>query len=201
MPQQTLPAADPGLPISRRDIERHVDALIDLLDTLDGDSDLEPDLAGYSTGMDSREGDDSDDEPSLGWRGPSGWLGESTNQDTPDFHANADCGRDLEDEHDGREPDVDDEWSLGWTAATDQDTVGRGAAFDNDRELDQADLEPSLGWNNETGRNHGGSTILDGEAGSPEWPAEHPTWQPPTRRVVAPPVPVIPMSMCRRVGR
>ncbi len=207
MPQPRLPAADPGLPLTRRKIEQHVDASIDLLDTLDPDPDLEPDLAGYSTGMDSREGDDpdlepdSDDEPSLGWQGPSGWLGESTDQSMPDFYANADAGCGLEDEHGGGEPDVDDEFSLGWTAAANQDTAVQDSVRSDDREFDEAELEPDLGWHNETGRNYVGSPILDAEATSPEWPAEHPQWQPPTRRRVAPPVPVIPMSMCGRVSR
>lgn len=71
----------------------------------------------------------------------------------------------------------------------------------DDREFDEADLEPDLGWHNETGRNYVGSPILDGETTSPEWPAEHPTWQPPKHRVVAPPVPTIPMSICKRVSR
>jgi hypothetical protein len=30
-------------------------------------TECEPDLTGYSTGMDGREGDSADDEPSLGW--------------------------------------------------------------------------------------------------------------------------------------
>lgn len=115
MPQLTLPASADGLPLTRRDIEQHVDALIDLLDTLDADPDLEPDLGSG----DDREGDDpdledgADSEPALGWTGAS-CSPENQSQDGPAFCLNADAGRDLEDEHDGREPDVDGEASLGW---------------------------------------------------------------------------------------
>jgi len=96
MPQPRLPAAAEGLPISREQLERHVEALIDLLDTLDTDPDA---------------------EPSLGWTdafwGP-------TNQATSDFTANANGGDDREEEHDGAEPSEDAEPSLGWTESPKQ---------------------------------------------------------------------------------
>lgn len=145
------------LPVTRRQVEAQIDVLIDLLDTLDPDPDLEPDLAGYSTGMDSREGDDpdledgADSEPSLGWQGPSGWLGESTNQSTPDFCANADTGRDLEDEHCGAEPDIE-EGSLGWPEVVCQDGANWNGGYHGDKEDEHdgrepdVDAEPSLGW-------------------------------------------------------
>lgn len=164
---------------SRKRREALIEILIASLDTLDPDPDAEPDL---------------------GWRGPTGFLGESTDQSAPDFCLNADAGRGLEDEHDGGEPDIE-ELSLGWPEVTTQDRDGWHGGCDGDAELDQADLEPELGWCNETGRNHVGSTFLDAEAGSPEWPAEHPTWQPPTRRRVAPPVPTISIRDCVRVYR
>lgn len=41
MPQSSLPASAEGLPISRETIERHIDALIDLLNALDTDADLD----------------------------------------------------------------------------------------------------------------------------------------------------------------
>ena len=91
MPQLTLPAADIGLPISREQIERHVDALIDLLDTLDADP---------------------DDEPSLGWQ-TGNQSPEHHVQDAIDFTGNANAGDDREDE-DEREPSEDGEASLGW---------------------------------------------------------------------------------------
>jgi hypothetical protein len=91
MPQPHLPPAAEGLPTTRQDIERHIDALIDLLDSLDTDPDA---------------------EPSLGWT--DAYWG-PTNQAEPNFMANANGGDDREDEHDGAEPDVDAEPSLGWT--------------------------------------------------------------------------------------
>jgi hypothetical protein len=117
-----------------------------MLNQMDGDADMEPSL-GFTTG---------------------GYMPELHKQDGPGFHMNADSGRDLEDEHDGAEPDDDKErW---------------------------------LGWANEGAQNFGPEGIYaDCEATTPEWPAEHPKWQPPKRRTVAPPVPTIPMSMCKRV--
>lgn len=44
----------------RRLVADHIDRLIALLDSLDGDPDMEPSLSGYSEGMDDREGDDGD---------------------------------------------------------------------------------------------------------------------------------------------
>jgi len=46
--------------------------------------------------------------------------------------------------YDDREPDVDDEPSLGWT--TGQDGVGSRLMGDMDLEADYADEEPTLGW-------------------------------------------------------
>lgn len=47
-------------PNLRRLAEAHIERLIAILDSLDGDPDMEPSLAGYSEGMDDREGDDAD---------------------------------------------------------------------------------------------------------------------------------------------
>lgn len=116
MPQPTLPAAAEGLPITREQIERHVDALIDLLDTLDGDPDL---------------------EPSLGFTDVQDRYGES--QVGPDFAANANAGDDREAD-DEREPDVDDEQSLGWTTETNQTTPAWHANY-----LGTVDLEEGVG--------------------------------------------------------
>jgi hypothetical protein len=116
MPQAHLPADAIGLPISREQIEQHIDVLIDLLNTLDTDPDLEPDLADAST---DREGDDpdfepgTDDEPTLGWRGAN-CFPENDDQASRFFHINADSGRELEDDGGDLEPDVDDERNLGW---------------------------------------------------------------------------------------
>lgn len=84
------------LPVTRHQIERHVDALIDLLDTLDGDPDA---------------------EPSLGFTDVQDRYGET--QDGQNFTAYANAGDDREEE-DEREPAVDDEPSLGWTTETNQ---------------------------------------------------------------------------------
>ena len=76
------------LPVTRRQVEAQITALIDLLDTLDADPDA---------------------EPSLGWTQSSGHYLE-----TPaDLLGNANAGDDREDD-DEREPDVDGEASLGW---------------------------------------------------------------------------------------
>ena len=158
---------------SRKRREALIEVLIASLDATDPDPDL---------------------EPALGWQGATGFLGESTNQDDPDFHLNADAGIGL-----GSEPDQHDEPSLGWTEMVRQDGENWHGAG-HDLELDHADKEPELGWCNETGRHYSGSPAIDAEATSPEWPAESPRVQPPERRRVAPPVPVIPMSMCRRVA-
>lgn len=117
MPQPRLPASAEGLPISREQIERHVDALIDLLDTLDGDPDAEPSL-GF-TDVQDRYGD---------------------TQDGPNFAANANGGDDREDEHDGREPAVDDEPSLGWTTETNQTKPAWHGSY-----MGTADLEDGVG--------------------------------------------------------
>jgi hypothetical protein len=167
--------------VTRQAVEAQIDALIDLLDTIDADPDA---------------------EPSLGWQGPSGYLGESTNQGAADFWGSR---NDCEDEHDGGEPDVE-EGSLGWTETVNQDGVNWHGGYHGDLEDEHDGREPDddkerwLGWANEGAQTFGAEGIYpDCEGTSPEWPAEHPTWQPPKHRVVAPPVPVIPMSACVRV--
>jgi hypothetical protein len=82
------------LPVTRRQVEAQIDALIDLLDTLDTDPDL---------------------EPSLGWTQPSGHYLETPDQ----LLANANAGDDREDD-DEREPDVDGEPSLAATETFNQ---------------------------------------------------------------------------------
>jgi hypothetical protein len=129
----------------RRAAMDEIERLIAFLDSTEPDTDLEPDLAGYSAGMDSREGDESDDEdgadsePALGWTGASCYP-ENQSQDGPNFCLNADAGRDLEDEHDGSEPDVDGEASLGWT-----DNPNQGSAAWQANHLGTVDLEQGVG--------------------------------------------------------
>jgi hypothetical protein len=96
-------------PVTRQQVVAAIDSLIDLLDKIDDDTDLEPD-------PDLEDG--ADEEPSLGWS--IGFTPEFQRQAGRGFYMNADGGQDLEDEHDGREPeddsepDVDAEYSLGW---------------------------------------------------------------------------------------
>ena len=104
MPQPRLPASAEGLPITRDQVERHVEALIDLLDHLDADPEAEPDL---------------------GWPGGA-WT--PADQSDVDFTANANAGDDREADGDDLEPDVDDEPSLGWTTHSNQETAGRARA-------------------------------------------------------------------------
>ena len=130
------------LSITRRVVEERITALIDLLDCLDGDPDLEPDLGSG----DDREGEDpdledgADSEPSLGWQATHGYIGDQTDQSSPGFYANVDAGRELEDEHDGREPHEDSEPSLGWTS---HDKQGCAAWLANN--LGAPDLEQGVG--------------------------------------------------------
>jgi hypothetical protein len=77
------------LPVTRQAVEAQIDALIDLLDTIDADP---------------------DDEPSLGYCSTS-W--EHAPQTGVDFTGNANAGDDREDE-DECEPSEDGEASLGW---------------------------------------------------------------------------------------
>jgi hypothetical protein len=122
-------------PITRQDVEAQINALIDLLDTLDADPDLEPD---------PDLEDEHDDEPSLGWT--SGFMPESQRQEGRGFYMNENRGQDLEDEHDGREPgedaepDIDDEPSLGWTHNPNQTSASWQA-----NHLGTVDLEDGVG--------------------------------------------------------
>jgi len=107
--------------------------LIDFLDSLEADPDLEPTCGvayGQPPGADECEPPE-DAEPSLGSVGPNEWhnqerwaVGNLT---------------DLENEHDGREPDVDDEPSLCGVTVTPGDG-GRDLEADLgslDRQMDQ----------------------------------------------------------------
>jgi len=137
------------LPVTRRQVEAQITALIDLLDTLDADPDAEPslgwtqssghyletpaDLLGNANAGDDREDDDErepseDSEASLGWRNEGSQTGY--------WAGNPLVGIDLEDEHDGcepeddSEPDVDDEPNGGWEGdnqdARDRFGIGMG---------------------------------------------------------------------------
>jgi hypothetical protein len=137
-----------------------IDRLLDFLDASDIDPDLEPTL-GFMNGppeMDECE-TPVDDEPSLGFleSHPTNWndgRDRSGNQD----RICAGLGGDLEDEHDGAEPDVDGEPSIGYDAEPAEQDTG------ND--------EPSLGWTDEEaarGRTYAGcyGNNADREEGEP----------------------------------
>jgi hypothetical protein len=123
------------LPVTRQAVEAQIDLLINLLDTLDGDADLELDTDLEHAG---------DDEPSLGWT--AGFMPEFQRQEGRGFYMNANGGRDLEDEHDGAEsgedaePDVDGEPSLGWTSHINQASAAWQA-----NHLGTVDLEQGVG--------------------------------------------------------
>lgn len=85
---------DPTLPPIRMRIARHIEEMIDLLDALDGDPDLEPSL-GYT---------------------PKGYAVDSVDRTTDQTRWAQ--GRDGDDDDVDREPDVDDEPSLGSTGGT-----------------------------------------------------------------------------------
>lgn len=138
-----------------------IERLIAVMDALDGDSDLE---------------DTADDEPSLTWpedqdgggRRPVGWSFETDLEqeadDEPSLGSLGGTGPgstyfsqedwwdgandDTEDEHDGREPDVDDEpsedpeYELGATTAMNQDH----AWANHYKGWSVPDGEPWLGW-------------------------------------------------------
>lgn len=115
----------PTVPQHRRaEIESRIEELIDLLDVLDGDPDLEPYLSDTSAddregaeddphGIETREGDTSDYEPSCGWTHVEASYGKygAGQGDMEEEEVNEDGG-DINDEpHD---PDPDLEHSLGW---------------------------------------------------------------------------------------
>lgn len=113
---QAIPITITPAPISRQVVEAQIDLLIDLLDTLDGDPDLEPSLG--STDVQDRYGE---------------------TQDGLNFIANANGGDDREYD-DEREPDVDREPSLGWT-----DSVKQAGLAWAGHPADQDDREVAVG--------------------------------------------------------
>lgn len=104
-------------PITRQAVEARIDLLIDMLNQMDGDSDL---------------------EPSLGWQTANQWP-EGHAQVGPDFTANANAGDDREEE-DEREPHEDSEPSLGWTSTVNQASTDWAA-----NGLGATDLEEGVG--------------------------------------------------------
>ena len=91
-----------GEAIPRHRIERAIQSLIDMLDVLDGDTDLEPDLAGTIGWWKDAEGDDADLEASLGWTDRiaqigSGWSGNDPLGLDREFDPGDECGDDTAD--------------------------------------------------------------------------------------------------------
>ncbi|MFO1126393.1 MAG: hypothetical protein U1E25_14690 [Methylocystis sp.] len=114
-------------PGTRRRIAAAVDALVALLDEIDGDPDLEEDDP--LEDVEPLE-DGGDDEPSLGAPGAAFLPSQS--------HWSQGAGDDLEDEHDGREPGDDDEPSLGSLNSVDQTLWAR--SDDSELEYDPAEV-------------------------------------------------------------
>ncbi len=144
----------------RKEARDEIERLLSFLDQTDGDPDFEPSLAGYSLGMDDREGDPADTEPSLGWTDQEARWGRHA---TP---ADVDTELDASDD----EPSLGsiDGNQEGWAAGKTDDREGDGCA--DDREGDELvhggeavheNDEPSLGWTDEEaarGRTYAGTT-------------------------------------------
>src|SRR4051812_47163892 len=101
--QSITPAHPRALtPSKRKRIEGRIEELIAVLDAADPDPDLEPSLCGGPC-TDDREDDSADDEPELGWTADINQERALCNvRRTSEFNHS-------ETEHDGREPDVDQE--------------------------------------------------------------------------------------------
>jgi len=111
------PAIDPErtrLRALRAEIERELERMIDLLDAIDGDPDFEPSFGSVAPGHVDEAEPDADLEPSLGW--------------TSTYAHGSD--QDLEEEHDGREPDEDFEGN------TDDNGIGDRGGLDEQYGID-----------------------------------------------------------------
>jgi hypothetical protein len=104
----------------RKEARDEIDRLIQFLDETDNHMEIEPE----------DEGDDGEDEPSLGF------LDHITNQTRI---CEGDGGPDAEDEHDGAEPDEDGEPSLGAFESHDNQKVAWHVTSANDYEMDPAE--------------------------------------------------------------
>lgn len=134
----------PGM---RKALADAVEAFLNLLDQIDADADLEEDDAPEDDGSgESALGSTSAINQERAWRASAGWpedgeaepsLGWSGNGRGHPEIAMRGYDDDREGEHDGREPDVDDEPSLGSGARRDQTCWAVGG--DDDRELDEAE--------------------------------------------------------------
>lgn len=99
----------------RAAISTSIERLIDMLDTMDGDPDLEPYMADTRGAMggsaDDREGEDADYEPSLGAaeRHPNAWSWSDQSHTHSQEQWASGERTDLEDDGDDLEPDTDTE--------------------------------------------------------------------------------------------
>ncbi|MBB3020654.1 hypothetical protein FHR70_003740 [Microvirga lupini] len=118
---QTGPIVSLGLELERANlralrtsIENELERLFSILDAIDGDPDLEPSFGTVMPGYVDEAESDADLEPSLGW---TGTYAHGTDQD-------------LEEEHDGREPDEDFEGN------TDDNGIGDRGGLDEQYGID-----------------------------------------------------------------
>jgi hypothetical protein len=114
------------LAFRRAELEACIEQLISLLDIVDGDPDLEPDLDGEN----------------------GTWF-------ETDFHRQLDKGADenLEDGNDTEDDPSDLEPWIGWTEAVDQSTYYRlGSTFEPDREENGDEIDHSFCEDEFTGR-------------------------------------------------
>ena len=121
----------------RKLVETAIERPIDLLDAIEPDPDLEDNADGEPSlgwpipdqrwgnctgdnGGDDREGDTADDEPWLGWTEMEARYGKYSELSCSDLEEQCE---DEGAEHDGREPDVDDEVQS-WTNPMAENCVG-----------------------------------------------------------------------------
>jgi hypothetical protein len=132
---------------------RAIEALVNLLDTISPDPEAEPSL-GWTSGQAASgryaPNSASDLEQPLGWTAPEGRTGRNVpdpEEREPDTGFEPSLGSvdslnqqgwaagnrtELEDEHDGRKPDVDGEPELGWT--------------EREARTGQYPIDPKVGW-------------------------------------------------------
>jgi hypothetical protein len=132
-----------ALRILRAEVAREIERLIVFLDATGGDPDLE----------DGHDDEEEPNEPSLGW---TSTLNQASGKRFGDVFSDVD----LEHEHDGREPDVDREPSLGSRNAHTGFTLVGGGLIDpgidqtswsagNDSDLEEADGDDEDGGDRE----------------------------------------------------
>lgn len=130
----------------RLSISATIERLVDMLDAMEPDCDLEPTLAAPENHCSAR-----------------GWI-ETRDRSGDQTHWAESADDDREDD-DEREPDQDDEYSLGWSDQGSQEALhGCDELEDDEREPDQ-DAEYSTGWTNQGSQEalHASDEIEDDE--------------------------------------